>query len=259
MKKLFVCPNKGTRQHMDTAAHCIELLQERLCVLCSLEENTSKMIYGDDRLARFSAQEADMIVAIGGDGAVLRAAQTALEHDKPLLGINTGRLGHLCCLQLQDLENITQDIFASFRACERTLLQFELDQKQYRALNDVIIAKEHFGETLELACKAGETPYGCWRGDGLIIATPTGSTAYNVSAGGPVVAPQVSAFVLTAICPHNEKIPSGVVADDQVICTDILRATDGSACVYADGVFCGKVADTLAVRRSDKTLSLYCR
>jgi NAD+ kinase len=144
-----------------------------------------------------------MIVAIGGDGAVLRAAQVAIAHDKPLLGINTGRLGHLCCLQLKELETIDEVQFAAFQISPRTLLEFEADGKIYYALNDVIIAKEHFGETLELKCSVDGEQMKSFRGDGLIIATPTGSTAYSMSAGGPIVDPCLDAILMTPICPHQ--------------------------------------------------------
>ena len=244
---------------MDTAAHCIELLQERLPVVCSLDEDTSTLIYGDDRLARFSACEADMIVAIGGDGAVLRAAQVAIAYDKPLLGINTGRLGHLCCLQLKELDDLTEERFAQCKTSPRTVLEFELDGKTYHALNDVIIAKEHFGETLELKTWVDGEARKSFRGDGLIIATPTGSTAYNVSAGGPVLDACVPAFVMTAICPHNERISAQVIGDNAKIEVQIVRATNGVACVYADGAACGTVESLFTVKRREKTLSLICK
>lgn len=259
MQKLFVCPNKGTRQHMDTAAHCIKVLEERLHVTCSLFLDTSIAIYGDDHLAVFSPQEADTIVAIGGDGAVLRAAQLAYACDKPLLGINSGRLGHLCCMQLQDLEDLTREQLDAFKTSARTLLSFALDGKVHVALNDVIIAKEHFGETLELACSLDGHLLSQWRGDGLIVATPTGSTAYNVSAAGPVLCADVPALVMTAICPHNQKVTSHVVSDAASICVRIVRAPNGCAGVFADGVLCGKVSDTLLIQRTNRSIALYTK
>jgi len=244
---------------MDTAAGCIELLQERLHVTCSLDMDTSRLIYGDDRLANFDVMQADAIVAIGGDGAVLRAAQLALETGKPLFGINSGRVGHLCCMQLDDLKTLTEEQFAKFRLSNRTLLSVQVGEETHIALNDVIISKAHFGETLELSLEVDGESIAHFRGDGLIVSTPTGSTAYNASAGGPVVDADVPAVVLTAICPHNQKVTPRVVCDTAQICVHIVRATNGSAQVFADGVHLGNTADDVKICCSEKKLVLYCR
>lgn len=225
---------------------------------CSMAEERCRKMYGDTRYVRFSPQEAQRIVAIGGDGSVLRAAKSAIQWEKPLLGINSGRLGFLCALDADDSEHWTADYMSSLVPAQRTYLSFVLDGQEHHALNDVVVAKEYFGEAMELEvgfCK--EQHRFC--ADGLVIATPTGSTAYNMSAGGAVMHPQVPALVVTPICAHDGRIRSKVIPQDAVVDVKLLRSYGGKASIYVDGEFCGAITDSFCVGAAKKTLTLYTK
>ena len=259
MMRLFIHPNKRTEQHTENVVYCINRLEEALGAECSLTQENSESIYGNANHSRFSPQDADMIVAVGGDGTVLYAAQYAIASGKPLLGINNGRLGYLCALQLSDMEELTAERFDALKVSQRSLLRFCLNGEIHTALNDVIVSKGCFGESIELQTEYNGILNRRWCGDGMVIATPTGSSAYNLSAGGPFISHEVPAFALTPVCPHDPSMKSVVVSDSIPVNIRIMRAPSGKAVVYADGMYCGNTSGTIQIRRDERTLALMCR
>ncbi|MBO4885681.1 MAG: NAD(+)/NADH kinase [Clostridia bacterium] len=254
--KLFVCPNQSTPRQIDAARRSIQALERGLKAQCALAADDSRVVFGDAAHAAFSPRESDFIVSIGGDGAVLRAAQAALAADRPLLGINGGRLGYLCALDLADVETLSAERLARWPISPRTLLAFEFGGRERLALNDVVIAKRSFGTTVELTAELTGAPAMKLRGDGVIIATPTGSTAYNLSAGGPILMPDAGCFALTPICAHASQQRARVFSDSASVTLSAARPDVDDACVYADGIALGALDQPLTVRRAEKTLRL---
>ena len=148
--KLFVCPNSRTKEQQKTAALCIEKLEARTGAICSLSREKSELVFGNADLCRFEPENADIIVAIGGDGAVLRASHRAVAANKPLLGINGGRLGFLCAYQPSELDFLSQDFAEKLVKTERTLLEYDFDGKNGYVLNDIIVAKSTVGATVQM-------------------------------------------------------------------------------------------------------------
>lgn len=249
--KILLCPNGYTGEQAEQAATCLSVL-EKSGHSCALLEADSYKLFGDDSYMRFTPAESEVIVSLGGDGSVLRAAQTAILFDKPLIGINSGRLGYLCAIDYSDIGNFDEAL--SF--CEyhrRMILECDYHGKTYYALNDIVVAKKNFGETVDLSLSlAGEENIRI-RGDGLIIATPTGSTAYNISAGGPVVSPDSHSFVLTPICAHTAGANAIVMGDGHVLS---VTERNNRAELFADGQRIGKLDNTVTVRKSDRSLYL---
>lgn len=197
----------------------------------------------------------DLIVSLGGDGALLRAAQVALKSDKPLIGINAGRKGLLCALtlaQVGELEGILQECHLE----ERTLIETEVDGIRHVAVNDILVSKYDFGQTADLSVYVDDRQVMDFRGDGLIIATPTGSTAYNKSAGGPYLEPDTPVLVLTPVCCHDRIAYPYVASDERTIGVKVDHDHCG---IYVDGRYVGDVSDSLIVNRSAGKLRLYCR
>lgn len=254
--KLFICPNQRTPQQIEAARRATLALERGLNAQCSLSRENSRVVFGDESRAAFAPEESDFIVSIGGDGAVLRAAQTALAADRPLLGVNGGRLGYLCALDLADAETLTPERLAAWPISPRTLLAFRYHGRECLALNDVVVAKRSFGSTVELAVSMSGAPTMKLRGDGVILATPTGSTAYNLSAGGPILMPDASCFVLTPICAHASRQNARVFNDRRAVTLAASRADSDDACVYADGAPLGPLDGPLTVRRAEKALRL---
>ena len=147
----------------------------------------------------------DVLVTVGGDGTILHCAKHAVAYDKPLLGVNTGRLGYLAQLEPNEIGFLSRLAAGDYTLEHRMLLEVRIDgvEETYYALNDVVIAKGDLSRLADLEILGNGQPVGSYRADGLIFATPTGSTAYSLSAGGPIVDPCIDTVILTPICPHS--------------------------------------------------------
>ncbi len=253
--KLFIFANTTQESRIAAALRCITLLEKNCGAKCVMSAADSETMLGNGEYAG-DAADCSMVVAVGGDGTVLRAAKLAAQHDIPVVGINTGRLGYLCALELAEMESAGPDIFDKLNVSERMLLSFQHDGRTCYALNDVVIAKGSFGTSVALQVLLAGEEYNFWRGDGVIIATPTGSTSYNMSAGGPVVDPAIDAVLLTPICPHLSAPRSTVIAPDCPVTVRLQPSPDNEARIYADGVEIGKLQSELTVSRSERRLKL---
>ena len=198
----------------------------------------------------------DVIVAIGGDGTVLRAARTALLMDLPLLGINAGRKGFLADIEPDHLEEAV-DVLAAGSWTESARMTIEAvvnDREAVTGINDVVIEKVLSQRLISLEVSFDAERFITYFADGLIVATPTGSTAYNLSAGGPLVAPEVEALVLSPVAPHSLFSKSLLLHPrTEVLCTVVQ---DRSAGVSVDGYDLGTVGpgDEIRVRRGPATI-----
>ncbi len=154
-------------------------------------------------------QNTDAILSIGGDGTVLAASETALLRDLPLLGINLGRRGYLAALEPTELEKLKALFMEDFYIRELIVLRISYTEKgqehtiSHAAVNDVVFHRSSIGNTVGLAFSYEGESAVSYRGDGLILSTPTGSTAYSLSAGGPILAPGIAGITATPVCPHS--------------------------------------------------------
>ena len=145
---------------------------------------------------------ADVMVVIGGDGTIIHTAKKAAEFSKPVLGINAGRVGYLAGLEGNDLGKLKNLLTKNYRIKSRMLLSVKVGDKEYFSLNDAVISKGPLSRMIDISVKLhGECI--SYRADGLISATPIGSTAYSLSAGGPIVDPDLDSIILTPICPQS--------------------------------------------------------
>ena len=198
----------------------------------------------------------DVVVAIGGDGTVLRAARTALRAGLPLLGINVGRKGFLADIEPDRLEDAV-DALASGLWIESPRMTIEAvvnDREPVTGINDVVIEKVLSQRLISLEVSLNGERFITYHADGLILATPTGSTAYNLSAGGPLVAPEVEALVLSPVAPHSLFSKSLVLyPETEILCTVVQDRTAG---VSVDGYDLGTVGpgDRIRIRRGRGTI-----
>jgi Predicted sugar kinase len=166
---------------------------------------------------------ADLIVVLGGDGTMLAAARIVGDREIPVVGVNFGFLGYLTDFTLDEMFTALDSVRAGrFEVDERMMLEAAIVRKGERiilrrALNDVVINKAGTARMIELECQINDAYVNQFRADGMIVATPTGSTAYSLSAGGPIVHPSLSAIVLTPICPHMLSNRPFVVSSDSVV------------------------------------------
>ncbi len=149
-------------------------------------------------------KRSDFLVALGGDGTLISVCRRAYKYDKPVLGINAGNLGFLTDINPENLEEFLDKFLkGEYRIDERMVIEINYENINLYAFNDAVISKEVISSMINIKVDTNESFLNTYRGDGLIIATPTGSTAYNLSAGGPIIYPLTEGFVLTPICPHS--------------------------------------------------------
>lgn len=148
--------------------------------------------------------DCDAVLAIGGDGTFLRANEIAYQNHLPVLGINCGHLGFLADVELNQLDMAMQVLSEdAYSLEERMMIHIQTGQHEYYALNDAVISRGEYTRLIHFQTFVNNQALGSYRADGLIIATPTGSTGYSLSAGGPIVCPDVECMLVTPICPHT--------------------------------------------------------
>ena len=207
--------------------------------------------------------EADLLVVLGGDGTILHVVGGLGETIKPVFGINIGSLGFLTCLNSSAYRDAVQSIVSGkFALSERVLFKVEVTTKgkpspPARALNDAVISRGEISRLIRLRTRVNGISLTEFNADGLVVATPTGSTAYSLSAGGPILEPQSGVFVITPICPHVLTNRSVIVGDQSVIEVEasepdypVYLTLDGRDPVPLD------FGSTVVIRRAKQTLPL---
>jgi NAD+ kinase len=210
------------------------------------------------------ASQAELIIAVGGDGTMLYAAKLACHMNVPLLGINRGRLGFLTdVLPTEMLPSLDSILNGDYTSECRLLIEAHLTSADGRvrsatALNDVVLQRCEGGRMLNFETRIAERPLNSHAGDGLIIATPTGSTAYALSCGGPIIEPNLQALVIVPVCPHTLSDRPIVIPANLSI--EVILHIPGStiAEVAVDGMSLGKLGpdDRLNVARSSQQITL---
>jgi len=206
----------------------------------------------------------DVAIVIGGDGTLLHVARNLAEHDVPVIGVNLGRLGFLTDIPLVDMErDVGRILEGEFQAERRLLLHAEVYRGgrrmlSARALNDVVLTKGELARLIEFETYIGDQFVNSARGDGIIVATPTGSTAYAMSAGGPILHPTLSALVLVPICPHTLSNRPIAISADSTIEIVLVGPTAGRAYVTFDGQLNYHLedGDRIRLRRANHTVEL---
>ena len=210
------------------------------------------------------AERADLIVAIGGDGTLLYAARLVAGHDVPLLGVNRGRLGFLTDVSPASmLEDIDTVLAGRYTEDRRSLLAARLERQgaapvEALALNDVVVNKWKTGRTMDFETSINGRFVNSHSGDGMVIATATGSTAYALSCGGPIVEPDLDVWVLAPICPHTLSDRPIVVRSGSEIQLKMADRTGCHAQVTCDGTAIGDLdqGDALFIRGADSQITL---
>ena len=210
------------------------------------------------------AERADLVIAIGGDGTLLYAARLVAHRGVPLIGINRGRLGFLTDVLPRDMiASVDAALEGRCERDERALLEARLvrangESAHALALNDVVLQKWDTGRMLDFETWIDGAYVNSHGGDGLVVATATGSTAYALSSGGPIVSPHLDVLVLAPICPHTLSDRPIVVSGRSAITIKLIDRPDTRAQVTCDGVSLGELVpgDRLEVRPSSQKITL---
>lgn len=188
----------------------------------------------------------DFLVTIGGDGTLISAVRRSYDFQLPVLGIHAGKLGFLADLDFCELETFVDKLFTGeYRIDERAMLQATITTKngvsQVVAFNDIVLTRPSISKMIRLETYVEGKAFNTYYGDGVVISTPTGSTAYNLSAGGPVLFPLTSVFALTPICPHSLTQRPVVLPGHYEI---EIKTPDSSALVIVDGQDMVEITDS---------------
>ena len=202
----------------------------------------------------------DVVVTVGGDGTFIRSARFAVTKSKPIIGINLGRLGYVAELEESEISMLSKLISGDFSVLERTVLSVEVrdekdDVRSFLVVNDANISRSHLSGMAELEVCADGEKIASYRADGLLFSTPTGSTAYALSAGGPVIDPKLNLIELTPLCPHSLTARPVLFSNDTVF--TVVSKTKEEVYLAVDGqeFLTLKNTDTVKVRASEYKLS----
>ncbi len=240
IRKVVIVAKTGRPEGVAIAAQLADWFELRR-IGVYLDEDVAKALGRPDGVSReLLPSDADLAIVAGGDGTLLSVARSAASLDLPILGINFGSLGFLTELQPAEALTALEGVIAGDYAIEeRQTLRVRYsengrDEREYVLLNDVVLTKSALARMIDIAVRVDGEDVATYTSDGLIVATPTGSTAYNLSAGGPILDPRVGAFVIAPICPHTMTYRPLVVPNDVTL--DVaLQTRDEEVYLTLDG------------------------
>ncbi|MCR5805608.1 MAG: NAD(+)/NADH kinase [Oscillospiraceae bacterium] len=261
--KTVIHPNFSKNNCYDTTAKVCSMLHNMSFELYSytdLEPRFPKTSFVRFGYPEEVTRDADLIIAIGGDGTILQASAYASKYDKLLLGINTGRLGFMAAIEYDGLYKLSKLMSRSYTVMDRMLLECTHfhggTSDTYTSLNEVVIASK-IGHLSDFEVKIDDLSVSRVRADGVIFSTPTGSTAYALSAGGPILSPDLQCIQVTPICPHSLSSRTMVFSPTKPLDL-VIPSSRTTTYITVDGVSVATmdVEDKLVFRVSEKKLHL---
>ena len=266
-KKIILCPNPNRDQGMAATKTAEKILREMgfRTVVCSPFKDQKEGAFADYDVRPLPQEMkgADLMVTFGGDGTILHLAKLAALNKLPVLGINMGGLGFIAELEAGELDTLRKLKDWDFETESRMMLDVSVirDGKQIYTnlgLNDAVIREGPISHVIHLKISSDGRHLADIAGDGVIISTPTGSTAYSLSAGGPVVEPVAQTMVVCPICTHNMRFSSYVLSPEHVLTVELERNGRKPVYLFVDEsrAFPLKADDQILVRRSKYAMTL---
>jgi NAD+ kinase len=230
MTKVGIIVNFTKDSKLDFTASIVNWLNNNNCDVLLPYSITEKLLSNQKSYENeFIYKNSDFILVLGGDGTMLGAARNVSKYGTPILGINMGRLGFMTDVEINDtFEALEKVIAGKYEIEERMMLEANIinksgDKKNFLCLNEICIAKGIMSKMLSLQININDGYFDSYHADGILIATPTGSTAYSLSAGGPIVNPMVNVLLITPICPHSLSARAIIVSENEVIGINIAE------------------------------------
>ena len=268
MKKIILTPNPYRDKNFQTVRQAMEILQDAgleviLCLPFEVDKNYD--LPKDLRFRRLDRElyNADLLICFGGDGTILHMAKTATRHGIPILGVNIGTMGFMAELESAELQELRRLASGDYTLDERMMLDVTVHRDRDIifhdiCLNDAVITKGAVARIVHLCVGCDGVQAMECGGDGIIVATPTGSTAYSLSAGGPIVEPDAHSILITPICSHDVGSRCIVTSESRVITVAMTKNARRNAYLSVDG---GKalrmnMGDVATIRKSDLTTKL---
>ena len=268
VKKVILTPNPYRDKNFETVRKALSILKNngidvKLCL--PFEVDRSYTLPKDLHFSRLDRElhDASAIICFGGDGTILHMSKTATKHGIPILGVNIGTMGFMAELEASELDMLSKLATDEFSIDERMMLDVTVHRDRDIifhdiCLNDIAITKGAVARIVHLAVKCDGVQAMEFGGDGVIVATPTGSTAYSMSAGGPIVEPEAHSILVTPICAHDIACRGFVASDKRVITVELTYNARRNAFLSVDG---GKaqrmnLGDIATIRKSNLTTKL---
>ena len=268
MKKILLTPNPYRDKDFNTVRAAMQVLQEagadvKLCL--PFDVDRSFELPKDLRFVRMEReiQDADAVICFGGDGTILHMAKIATRYGVPILGVNIGTMGFMAELESTELSQLTRLAAGDFTVDRRMMLDVTVRRDRdiifhELCLNDAVITKGAVARIVHLSVKCDGVEAMECGGDGVIVATPTGSTAYSLSAGGPIVEPDAKNILITPICAHDMGSRCIVASMHRKITVELTKNARRNAFLSVDGGKALKLSmgDITQIRASDKEIKL---
>lgn len=263
MKNIILTPNPYRDHNFQTVRDAMEILKDaglnpRLCL--PFEVDRTYDLPKDLRFHRLERElpNADMVICFGGDGTILHMAKTATRKGLPILGVNIGTMGFMAELESTELDKLRCLASGDYTVDGRMMLDVTVQRDRDIifhdiSLNDTVITKGAVARIVHLAVKCDGVEAMECGGDGVIVATPTGSTAYSLSAGGPIVEPEAKNIIITPICAHDVGSRCIVASDKRTITVSMARNPRRNAYVSVDGgkAFRLSMGDVVTIKKSN--------
>lgn len=266
--KVILTPNPYRDRNFNTVRDAVKILQDsgidtRICLPFDVEKTFD--LPRDLRFSRLDRElpDADMVICFGGDGTILHMAKSATRYGIPVLGVNIGTMGFMAELESTELSLLSRLASKEYTIDERMMLDVTVHRDRDIifhdiSLNDVVVTKGAIARIVHLYVKCDGVQAMECGGDGMIVATPTGSTAYSLSAGGPIVEPEASGILLTPICAHDVVSRCIVASDKRVITIGLSPNARRNAFLSVDGGRALKmnIGDVATIKRSNLVTKL---
>ena len=265
--KIALIVNTSKEKAISCAYNIATLLQKQGAELIALKEH---QIFDADleSAQNYSSlfEKCDLAVTVGGDGTIIHSAKYAAKADKPMIGVNVGRLGFAAEVEPDNIEDLNRLLIGDYSVQKRMLLDVTVRdkddkdgrEKTYLAVNEANIARGQLSRMIDISVSLDNSPISSYHADGLLFSTPTGSTAYALSAGGPVIYPEMKCILLTPVCPHS-LISRSVVFGSNAVLTARIKLNDSIPAVLSiDGERNISITpdDFITIKKSDKSLKL---
>ena len=271
MKRIAIITNYNIQEKLTGACSVADRVKDRVDEIMIPQNYKDRILRSHKHMTKFSYlpyeqiySEAELIIVLGGDGFMLEAARRAAPEGISILGINMGRVGYMTELEIDEIELIDRVFDGNFRIDERAMLKVDIVSSKGQvkasayALNDAVIANGAAARIVDLELSDKGNLVNTYRADGLVIATPTGSTAYSLSAGGPIIDPKLSCFCVTPICPHSMCARPLVFPDTATLEVKNICVREKLLHLTVDGraTFDLFLGDTVVVTKSEMTAKL---
>ncbi|NMA79028.1 MAG: NAD(+)/NADH kinase [Clostridiales bacterium] len=263
--KVALHPNMTRENALICAKEAVGKLLElgfSVYIDCSYKKhynNIKGIVFGDFKR---NVEECDIIIVIGGDGTILHSAQFAYCYNKPLLGINTGTLGFMASLESDELDKLSRLKTGEYVIEKRMLLSAKINSpsssKAFNALNDIVVFKSPFAKLPDFEVSSNGITVSRIRADGMIFSTPTGSTAYALSAGGPIIEPDMECIEVTQLCAHSLFARTMIFTANKMLTLTCKTRDDEDIYISIDGENTMKMSDDkeIVITKSDKVIEL---